>query len=231
MKKLILIIGIVFSVFLSQAQVKAYNVEATDNLILNGDSLRETTQITANDTILATKDYVLATAGAGNGWDSIVFQPTNGYAVWWYAGSRIDSTSVDDRYVELADSLSTWVTFSQLNDSLDALEATVATQYVYRITLPINGTLAGSAAAATDIPDGWVLAVNGGDLQIDHSLSRYAANVNVFYNTTGTQYRQLGNFNNAYSGILNAGVDDLTIESISTFYTAYALKIFIIFEL
>ena len=90
---------------------------STDVIVIGSDSLRATTQLSANDTISATKDYVLSVAGTGNGWDSLVYQPSNGYAVWWYAGSKIDSTSFDDRYVELADSTSLYVTPTQLSDT------------------------------------------------------------------------------------------------------------------
>lgn len=100
----------------------------------------------------------------------------------------------------------------------------------YKITLPVNGTLSGSAAAATDLPSGWSLSVSGGDLQINHGLGRYSASVNVSYNTSGDSYRYLRNFDNAYSGYVDVDNNNLTIESISTLYTAYKLRIKIIFE-
>lgn len=100
----------------------------------------------------------------------------------------------------------------------------------YKITLPVNGTLSGSAAAATDIPSGWSLSVSDGDLQINHGMGRYSSEVNIKYNTSGESYRQLRNFDNAYSGVLDVDNNNLTIESISTFYTAYELRITIIFE-
>ena len=106
-------------------------------------------------------------------------------------------------------------------------------QSVYSITLPIEGTLSGSVAAAvegTDYPTGWVLSASGGNLQVNHGLGRYTANTNVFLNSSGSSYRQLRNFDNAYSGILDVDDNNVIIESISTFYTAYKLRVKIIFE-
>jgi len=229
MKKLILIFGIVFSVFLADAQIKGYTVEATEYLIISGDTLGATTQLTGADTIAATKDYVLSVAGAGNGWDSIIYQPDDGYLVWWYAGARIDSTSTDGRDVMYTDSTDIFYT----QRTVDSLITASGAQTVYAITLPIAGTLSGSVALmveGTDYPTGWVIAASGGDLQVNHGLGRYTANTTIKYNTTGSTYRQLRNFDNAYSGVLDVDNNNVTIESISTFYTAYKLKIHILFE-
>lgn len=98
------------------------------------------------------------------------------------------------------------------------------------ITLPINGTLTGSVAAATDVPAGWVLSTVGGDLKIQHGLLKYASGVNVFYNSAGSSYRQYRNFADAYSGILNVDNNNLTIESITQDYTGYIIRIQILFE-
>ncbi len=228
MKKIILILALALIVLAGNAQIKGERVEASYELIITGDSLRGTTQIDGNDTIAATRQFVLNTAGSGNGWDSIIYQPSNGYLVWWYAGARIDSTLTDGRDVQYSDSLDIFYTQRTVDSMLSATGA----QTVYEITLPINGTLAGSVAAAvegTDYPTGWVLSASGGDLQVNHGLSRYHANTTVYYNTSGDFYRQLRNFDNAYSGILMDN-NNVTIESISVFYTAYKLKLEILLQ-
>jgi len=144
----------------------------------------------------------------------------NGDSITSFVGAGWDSLYVtDDNYLQW------W-------DNGAALDSVLLTgqKYVYRVTLPVNGTLSGSATAATDLPAGWSLSTSGGDLQINHGLGRYSSAVNVAYNTSGSSYRQLRNFDNAYSGVLNVDNNNLTIESISNFYTAYALRITIIFE-
>jgi hypothetical protein len=226
MKKTLLITSLIFLSFVGYSQTRNELIEAFREFILTGDSLRATTQIDLNDTTLATKQYVLNTAGAGNGWDSLTWNASTGQIVWWYAGIEIDSINTDNRYVLLSDSTSQYLTAYSINNLINQS----GIQTVYRITLPINGTLSGSAAAATDLPSGWSLSVSGGDLQINHGLGRYSASVNVRYNTSGDSYRQLRNFDNAYSGVLDVDNNNLTIESISTFYTAYELRITIIFE-
>ncbi len=225
MKKLITIIFVLISVSVF-SQTKEWTVEALKEFILTEDSLRATTQVDVNDTTLATKQYVLNTTGSGNGWDSLTWNELTGEIVWWYSGSRIDSMNIDDRYVLLSDSTSQYLTA----DSINNLVNESGIQNVYRITLPVDGTLSGSATAATDLPSGWSLSTSGGDLQINHGLGRYSSAVNIAYNTSGSLYRQLRNFDNAYSGILNVDSNNLTIESISNFYTAYELRITIIFE-
>lgn len=233
MKKILLIGILLISAFFAQAQnVRGYKIRAnmyliSDSLLVIGtDTISGTTKIDGNDTTLATKQYVLNTIGAGNGWDSLTWSLDQEYLVWMYGGSRLDSISRDGRYVELADSTSQFLT----PDSIYNLINQSGMQTVYEITLPVNGTLSGSAAAATDIPAGWILSVSGGDLQINHGLGRYSSAVNIRCNTSGSSYRQLRNFDNAYSGVVDVDSNNLTIESISNFYTAYKLRITIIFE-
>jgi hypothetical protein len=156
--------------------------------------------------------------------------------VWIRFSADFGATWSTAIYLSDADTLDNYVlkeTGSRLitADEIAKLENLTGSEgSVFRITLPINGTLSGSAAAATDLPAGWSLSVSGGDLQINHGLGRYSSAVNIRYNTSGSSYRQLRNFDNAYSGVLDVDNNNMTIESISTFYTAYELRITIIFE-
>ncbi|MFW5879357.1 MAG: hypothetical protein ACOCUV_00890, partial [bacterium] len=143
MKKVILFLILAGFVYISNGQVKGYSVESTDYFILNGDTVRATTQVDLNDTIAATEQFVLNNAGSGNGWDSITFQPSNGYAVWWYNGNRLDSTSVDDRYLKIADSTD-YVTRHYMDSVVNA----TGTQVVYPIILPSASTVAGRITGA-----------------------------------------------------------------------------------
>ena len=78
MKKIILITILILIAFVSQSQTKNWTIEAFKEFILTSDSLRGTTQIDVNDTILATQQYVLNTAGTGNGWDSLTWNNLSG---------------------------------------------------------------------------------------------------------------------------------------------------------
>jgi hypothetical protein len=128
--------------------------------------------------------------------------------------------------VPLAGAETIYVTPDQLSDSL----AAVVLQNTFRITLPIAGDLNTSVTNATDFPDGWVLAAVGGNLQVTHSLGRYASAVRVKYNTSGDSYRHTKDFEVGYTGLIDTDNDILVIESISTYYTAAKLQILISFE-
>ncbi len=153
------------------------------------------------DTLVLSGDTITSFEFAA--WDSLVYT-SDDYLQWWNSGSVIDSV------------------FIPQND-----------QYVYEIELPIAGTLSGSIAAAvegTDYPTGWNLSASGGNLEIGHNLSRYVANVTVFYNTSGTAYRQLVNFQTAYNNIHNYSDDSLSVVSISEYYSQYKLKVYLLFK-
>jgi hypothetical protein len=172
---------------------------------------------------------------AAAGVDSIPFNIATGDQDMYLSGLISYTTNFDGRYVRIQDSLqvssNNYVNFNTLNDSIASLESQIgATVNFYRITLPINGTLAGSVAAATDVPPGWVLGSLGGNLTVNHNIGRYLANVRVKYNVSGDQYRHLKDFESGYSGLLDVDNNNLTIESISTFYTAAKLQIIISFE-
>jgi hypothetical protein len=143
------------------------------------------------------------------GWDSVVWDDTTGN-LNFFKGVDLDFTvNLDDRYALLAD----------------------AVKSVFSISLPINGTLAGSIAAAvegTDYPVGWVLTASSGNLLIEHNLGRYGADVTVSYNLSGTEYKFLRPFVDAFQGYTNLDDNNFRVETISTRYTQSILKLYII---
>jgi len=206
----------------------SFYVNALKTLIVNEDSIKATTQISENDTIMVTKDFLLSISGSGNGWDSLAWYPSRGEIVWWYGGSRIDSINIDGRYVLLSDSTSQYLTA----DSINNLISSSGMKTVYELTLPAASTIDGriiGAVEGVDYPSGWVLDSGNdpADLEIIHNVWKRAANVNVFYNVSGTEFRQLVNFNNAYTGILTPSLSTLRIEGLTTIQKE--IKIYIIF--
>jgi hypothetical protein len=145
-------------------------------------------EIFETDTLVLGTDTITSFNEAG--WDSLTVTDDN-YLKWWNSGSVIDSVLL------------------------------VFSGNVYSITLPSASTIAGRISAAsegTDYPSGWVLAAgtDPADIDITHSLGMRVASVNVFYNVSGTENRQLINFNNAYTGILTTSVNQLRIEGLTT---------------
>ena len=180
----------------------------------------------------------LLSAGSA-GVDSIPFNPENGNQEMYFSGAIVYTTNFDSRYVRIQDSTDVYVNWNTLLDSINRVDSTIeeiatSTKYVYTVYLPINGTLAGSVSAAiegVDYPTGWVLSASSNDLQINHGLDRYTADITVAYNYSGTGYRQLRNFADAYSGKFDVDTNNTTIESVAyPFYTQYRIKISILFE-
>ena len=209
---------------------------ATDTLIIpDVDSVGQYMFSNARDPInsLDVVNLRTLTNSTSNGWDSIPFDSGSGDLKVYLGAANVYTTSLDDRYIMYSDTTSLVPGYGEFQDSITAVKSLITEglmKTIYTITLPINGTLSGSVAAATDFPDGWVLSASGGDLEINHGTGRYCTNVNVAYNSSGTAYRLLRNFDNGYSGVLNDDVNNVTVESISDFYTAYALKIFVILQ-
>lgn len=207
----------------------AVNPDSTDQFLIMNVSDPESALDAVNYRTL--QEY-----GDSGGIDSMVFNSGNGILRIYVGANIIASDTLDDRYVELSDSITQWVTISQLVDSLDYLDSVITADLaadVYEIELPIAGTLSGSIIAAvegTDYPTGWNLSASGGNLEIGHNLSRYVANVTVFYNTSGTAYRQLVNFQTAYNNIHNYSNDSLSVVSISEYYSQYKLKVYLLFK-
>ena len=103
------------------------------------------------------------------------------------------------------------------------------TQTVITITLPSASTVAGRISAATegtDYPTGWVLADDGIDIHITHSMDRRIAAVNVFSNGLGVERLLLGNA--AYSGLFmpyTTTYDEVVIEALATIETDITIQL------
>jgi len=125
-------------------------------------------------------------------------------------------TSFGGGYVQLSDSITQWVTATQLATALNNIEMA---QQVFKVTLPSSTTVAGRIAGAiegTDYPTGWVLEPGSSsvDLKITHGLNKRVSQVTVF-SVNGDEQRQLFG-NAAYSGILTETSNILRIESLAT---------------
>ena len=232
MKKILLILVLFVAFYSSQGQNNGYVSKVANYMILQNDTVRfDESQIDGEVLTRVNGVWKNATGGAGSASvDSLIWDFSDGYLGWYISGSVSDSISLDGRYVEISDTLTSGTYYTQRQ--VDSLVVNYQSS-VFTITLPINGTLSGSVAAAvegTDYPTGWNLSASAGDLQVGHNLGRYTANVTVSYNTTGDSYRQYRNFADAYSGKLDISNDSLSIESITDDYTAYEIKVFILFE-
>ena len=228
MKNLLLVLFLLIS-SIAFGQIKRYEIEATKRFILKGDTLKNTTALTANDTLMATKDYVLSVAGAGNVWDSLSYNVNTGNIVWWYAGSKIDSVSTDNRYLKIADSTD-YITPYEFTTTLNEMSV----QTVFEIRLPSSTTVAGRIAGAvecTDYPTGWILTAGASpvDLIIQHDMgTRRVASVTVWA-VDGTYEQQLFN-TAAYNGIKGRYESNqwLWIQSLATIQKP--IKIYITFR-
>jgi hypothetical protein len=125
-------------------------------------------------------------------------------------------TSFGGGYVQLSDSVTKWVTATQLTNVINNIEVM---QQVYRITLPSSTTIAGRISGAVegaDYPTGWVLepGTSSVDLKVTHGLNKRVSQVTVF-SVDGSAHRQLFG-NAAYSGILTESANILRIESLAT---------------
>jgi len=146
----------------------------------------------------------------------------------WTDGIYLNYADVLDGYVE-KEAGSRLITATEIA----LLEAITGSEgSVFEIDLPADTTIAGrvlNATEGTDYPTGWVLEAgdNPANLNITHGLGRRISNVNVFYLVSGTEYRQLINFNNAYTGITSPDTNNIVIEGLTTIQKA--IKIFIVF--
>jgi len=206
------------------------NQITSDEFIFDGDTLRNTTQLTNADTTIATEDWVLSVAGAGNGWDSLTWNANSGYVSWWYAGVALDSVSTLGRYVELDDATTGYVTPTQLMDSIE--NANGLRTMIYDIKLPSASSLnerilAMSEGDAFDL--GWTLTVNGTvDLDIQHNLNRRVVSVAVFV-VTGSEEQELYD-TAAHNGLLSMDLNNVRIRSLATSFLSKDIVVYLTFK-
>lgn len=197
------------------ADTISVDLVTTDDMVLNGDSLRATTQMTNADTIVATSAWVLNNIGAGQGWDSITKSTDEEYYIWWYGGAKLDSVQRTGIFLEIADSTA-YVTPTYLDSVVNG--TTGLKQMIYKITLPTASSIGDRIALAvegTDYPTGWVLtALNTVDLKVEHNLSRRCAGASVDYLVSGTINRALIN-STAYTGRYSPDENSVVIESLA----------------
>lgn len=228
MKKILLVFGLVIVSLIGNAQLVNETVKVTAYIILQGDTIRLDSPIDGEVLKRTGGVWTNGTGAAGSAAvDSLIWNFTTGYLGWYIGGSISDSLDMDGRYVEISDTLTSGKYYSQYQ--IDNLVANTE-KHTYRITLPIAGDLNTSVTNATDVPSGWTLAAVGGNLQVTHNLGSYSSAVRVKYNTSGSSYRHLKDFENGFTGLIDTDNNILVIESISTYYTAAALQIMITLE-
>lgn len=146
----------------------------------------------------------------------------------WTDGIYLNYADVLDGYVE-KEAGSRLITATEIA----LLEAITGSEgSVFEIDLPADTTIAGrvlNATEGTDYPTGWVLSegANAANLDITHNLGKRAASVTVFYKVSGTEFRQLIPFNNAYSGLTTPDENIVRIEGLTTIHKE--IKIYILF--
>lgn len=214
--------------FSQTGSVSKATVNAQKRLIIVGDTIKATTQMSSIDTIAATKQFVLSNSGSGSGWDSLTW--SYGNIKWMKGGIKLDSIPIDGRYINVADSMESdninYVTHMQLNTAVNQSNA----QTVYTISLPAAASVAQRCAGASspnDYPIYWTITEgsNPVDLKITHALGRKIANVTVWLKNGSTLRQLFGNA--AYSGIYAETSQILIIESLAT--VNYPIEIQLIF--
>lgn len=155
---------------------------------------------------------------------------------WIRFSSDFGSTWSSAIYLSDADTLSNYVEKEAGSRLITSAEITKLENLtgsegsVFSITLPSSTTIAGRIAGAIDVPTGWTLSegANSANLDIAHNLGRRVANVSVTYLISGTEYKALVPFNNAYSTFSTQDVNNLRIEGLTTIQKT--IQIFITFE-
>lgn len=219
MKKLILFSMLVLTSFFAFSQF----VEGDSLIIYGGGNFESNVQVPdpVNNLDAANKQWVLSQGTVGA--DSIPFDSSTGDQKLYKGGSVIYTTNFDGRYVlpsvlddyvQYTDSNTVYVTVTDLNNAISS-----SSQVVYDITLPNATTVAGRIALAvegTDYPTGWVLTAGSSptDIDIEHGLSRYAANATVFVNTGSSRQMLFGSA--GFSGVICDDGDNVRLQSLAT---------------
>lgn len=206
-------------------------LESKGSFVLDADTFNSTTQVSSNDTIVATRQFVLNQSASGNGWDSLTYSIDSLYYVWMYDGNRLDSIGRTGIFIQIADSVSNkpfnYVTHNQLDSAISQ----GGEQVNFWFILPANASLVLSAQNAIGLPPGWTVSVSGSDLIVNHNLGRGMMAVHIS-NSTTTDYpwRQYRTFGEGYTGLLNTTSNSFTIEGIISEYTSFNLRVQISFE-
>jgi len=220
MKRLILFIGFLFSIVFvyGQRQLDTETIVVRDSINLVGE------WITLDS---ATNDQIIQRVNGR--WVNVDNSLLDSVTVTDFTikgdGTNTNPLGIDSTYIPTlnyletnyfakSDSVTEFVTPAQLSDSISS--ANIPEQDVYTIILPSASTVAGRITGAISVPSGWTLTDDGTDIVITHSLGRRVASVDVTYVVSGTQDRHLVNFNNAYTGLVSADSNNLTIENLTT---------------
>lgn len=238
------------------SNVTGFYLRAINSVIIKGDTIKYFHTVTPDDTVVS-KSYVdkirhdldsltllqeghdpltIDSIGAVNGLNLTGLQVLNiKHADSLQSGALLNSDWVDFNNKLTTVAIDSTLTGSgTITDPLkinpNALAGTLKT--TYELTLAASGTIDGRINATVEgvgYPTGWVLSsgVSPADINIVHNTNRRVASVNVFYQVTGTEFRQLVNFNNAYTGILTPNNNSLRIEGLTTIQKE--IKIYITF--
>ena len=124
-------------------------------------------------------------------------------------------------YPLFSDSITTFVTPTQLTTAINSTPE----KSVFSITLPSASTVADRVAGAINVPTGWTLTADGLNLNIQHDLGRYTANVTVWA-VNYIVYQQLAG-TAAHNGLTMTNMK-LSILSLATI--SAQIEIYVILE-
>lgn len=223
MKKLLISVLLVFGLVSVYAQNNGYVSKVTEYIILQGDTIRLDTATIVDGQVIkrVAGVWTNSTGGAGSAAvDSLTWNFSNGYLGWYISGSVANSISLDGRYIEIADSAVSYVTPTQLANTLVDVQTVV-----YPITLSSSDNVSGKISGAT-VPLGWTLTASGVDMIVTHGLGRRVANVSICA-VTGIGEQKLFN-TAAYNGWITTDLNTLKIQSLGTLDKVF--KVYIIFQ-
>ena len=216
----------------------------TTNVHLTATKLSEITANTAARHSHTNKAVLDLITNAGGG-----VIPTAQQIIDWTAGASASTEFIQDTVAAFLQNITglTWTyddtagTFTPTvtleafttdnlpEGAINKYASSAETQTVVTITLPSASTVSGRISAATegtDYPTGWVLADDGIDIYITHSMDRRIAAVNVFSNSLGIERLLLGNA--AYSGLFmpyTTTYDEVVIEALATIETDITIQL------
>lgn len=174
-----------------------------DNLIVKESASFSDKKITDVADPVANTDAVnLQTLNAkamAGGWDDAEWDDATGDLKFNIATVLDETVNLDGRYL-------TSVQVQALIDS--------GGSSVFSITLPSAASVAARVSAVIDKPTGWTLTADGLNLDIQHNLGRYTANVTVWAVNYAAEYQQLAG-TAAHNGLTMTNMK-LSILSLAT---------------